>query len=151
MTGPPPGTVGLPPLPDGSRNMNPEGIGFWALLCEDFRTNDASFGHQGFWMLAIHRFGNWRMDVRPRVLRAPLSLLYKVLNKFAQIAFGMKLDYTVKVGRRVKLAGGAIVTWGNCLRRNGLHWPGLLVHYGYYGPWWATSEVCVRRGGADGA
>ncbi|WP_372922191.1 AMP-binding protein [Roseovarius sp.] len=101
----------LPSLPDGSCNMNPEGINFWALVHEDFRTNDASLGHQGFWMLFIHRFGNWRMDVRPKLLRAPLSIIYKVLNKLAQILFGMKLDYTVKVGRRVKLEhfGGMIL------------------------------------------
>jgi acyl-CoA synthetase (AMP-forming)/AMP-acid ligase II/serine acetyltransferase len=94
---------GAPPLPDGSRNMNPSDISFWALVAEDFRTNDASVTHQGFLMLLVHRFGNLRMDVRPKLLRAPLSLLYRVLNKLTQILFGMKLDYTVKVGRRVKL------------------------------------------------
>jgi hypothetical protein len=102
---------GAPPLPDGSRNMNPEGIGFWALVAEDFRTNDRSLTHQGFLMLLVHRFGNWRMSVRPKILRMPLSLLYKILNKLTQILFGMKLDYTVKVGRRVKLEhfGGMIL------------------------------------------
>lgn len=100
-----------PPLPDGSRNENPSDLSFWRLVAEDFRTNDASLAHQGFWMLFIHRFGNWRMDVRPRLLRLPLTILYRVLNKLTQILFGMKLDYTVKVGRRVKLEhfGGMIL------------------------------------------
>ena len=102
---------GAPPLPDGSRNMNPPGLGFWALVREDFRTNDASLTHQGFLMLFVHRFGNWRMDVRPRLLRLPLTLSYRFLNKLTELLFGMKLGYTVKVGRRVKLEhfGGMIL------------------------------------------
>ena len=100
-----------PALPRGDRNENPGGIGFWALVREDYRTNDAKALGQGFLMLLIHRFGNWRMGVRTKVLRAPLTLLYRFLNKMAQIVCGMKLDYTVKVGRRVKLEhfGGMIL------------------------------------------
>jgi len=102
---------GAPPLPRGTRNMNPPGLSFRALVREDYRTNDSDIFHQGFLMLLIHRFGNWRMDVRPKLLRAPLSLIYRILNKLTQILFGMKLDYTVKVGRRVKLEhfGGMIM------------------------------------------
>lgn len=108
---PPVEITGAPPLPTGARNMNPPTLSFWQLVREDFRTNDASLGHQGFLMLLVHRFGNWRMDVRPKVLRAPLTLLYIILNKLTQLLFGMKLDYTVKVGRRVKLEhfGGMIL------------------------------------------
>lgn len=102
---------GAPALPKGDRNLNPEGMPFWSLIAEDFRTNDASIFHQGFLMLFVHRFGNWRMSVRPKILRAPLTIIYRVLNKSTQILFGMKLDYTVKVGRRVKLEhfGGMIL------------------------------------------
>ena len=101
---------GAPPLPDGSRNMNPD-MAFWSLVAEDYRTNDASVFHQGFLMLFVHRFGNVRMAVRPKLLRAPLTVLYRFLNKLTQLFFGMKLDYTVKVGRRVKLEhfGGMIL------------------------------------------
>jgi hypothetical protein len=42
----------------GPDNMNPAGVGFWALFS--------------------HRFGNWRMSVRPKLLRAPLTALYRV-------------------------------------------------------------------------
>lgn len=103
--------TGAPPLPTGERNMNPPGLSFWQLVREDFRTNDASFAHQGFWMLFVHRFGNWRMDVRPRLLRLPFTLIYRFLNKLTELLFGMKLGYTVKVGRRVKLEhfGGMIL------------------------------------------
>lgn len=102
---------GAPPLPDGSRNMNPDDISFFALLAEDFRTNDSSIFHQGFLMLLIHRFGNLRMDIRWKLLRIVPTLIYRFFNKLAQIFLGMKLDYTVKVGRRVKLEhfGGMIL------------------------------------------
>ncbi|MGY6634646.1 MAG: AMP-binding protein [Alkalilacustris sp.] len=102
---------GARPLPRGDRNMNPPELSFWALVREDFCTNDSSLVHQGFLMLLVHRFGNWRMGVRSRILRAPLTVLYRVLNKMTQILFGMKLDYTVQVGRRVKLEhfGGMIL------------------------------------------
>lgn len=99
------------PLPDGSRNLNPKDITFFSLIKEDFLTNDSSVFHQGFLMLLIHRFGNARMDIRWRPLRLLPSLIYKICNKLAQFLFGMKLDYTVKVGRRVKLEhfGGMIL------------------------------------------
>lgn len=102
---------GAPPLPSGTRNMNPPDLSFWQLVREDFRTNDASIFHQGFLMLFVHRFGNWRMGVRPRLLRPPLTLIYRFLNKLTELLFGMKLCYTVKVGRRVKLEhfGGMIL------------------------------------------
>ena len=101
---------GAPPLPDGSRNENPSDIGFWSLVREDYHSNGSSVFHQGFLMLFVHRFGNWRMSVRPKLIRAPLTLVYRFLNKLTQLFFGMKLDYTVKVGRRVRLEhfGGMI-------------------------------------------
>jgi len=100
-----------PPINDGSTNMNPAGICFWDLVREDFRTHDSDFFSQGFWMLFIHRFGNWRMSVRTKLLRAPLTLIYRFFNKMTQFWFGMKLDYVVIVGRRVKLEhfGGMIL------------------------------------------
>lgn len=104
-------TSGAPPLPDGSRNMNPTDISLWSLIAEDYRTNGGSVFHQGFLMLLVHRFGNARMSVQWKLLRAPLTILYRILNKFTQLFFGMKLDYTVKVGRRVRLEhfGGMIL------------------------------------------
>jgi serine O-acetyltransferase len=96
---------------DGTRNMNPVGIGFWALVAEDFKTHDRDWGSQGFWALFWHRFGNWRMSLRPRILRMPLSLFYRLMFKCTQWFGGILLPYTVIVGRRVKLEhfGGMIL------------------------------------------
>lgn len=95
----------------GKKNMNPEDIGFWKLVAEDFRTHDRDFVSQGFWTLFWHRFGNWRMSVRPRLLRAPLTLIYRTMAKLGQWLAGIDLPYTVVVGRRVKLEhfGGMIL------------------------------------------
>lgn len=95
----------------GTRNRNPAGIRFWALVGEDFATHERDFFAQGFWTLFWHRFGNCRMSVRPRVLRIPLSALYRMGAKGAQWFCGMDLPYTVVVGRRVKLEhfGGMIL------------------------------------------
>ena len=99
-----------PPF-DGSVNANPSGIGFWSLVHEDLRTNDGDLLSQGFWALFWHRFGNWRMGVRPKALRAPLSLIYKIMFRLCQWWAGIMLPYTVRVGRRVRLDhfGGMIL------------------------------------------
>lgn len=99
-----------PPLPRGTQNGNPAGIGFWALVAEDFRTHGRDWGSQGFWTLFWHRFGNWRMGL-PRVVRPPVSLLYRVMFKLCEILCGIKLSYNVPVGRRVRLEhfGGMIL------------------------------------------
>ncbi len=95
----------------GTKNWNPTGIRFWTLVREDFVTHDRKFFAQGFWALFWHRFGNWRMDVKPLALRAPLTLIYRVMHKMVQWLCGIDLPYTVVVGRRVKLEhfGGMIL------------------------------------------
>jgi len=90
-------------LPVGNVNANPQGINFWALIREDLRTHDENILAQGFWTLFWHRFGNWRMSVRPRLLRAPLSFIYRLMFKLCEWLCGMKLSYNVPVGRRVRL------------------------------------------------
>ena len=99
----PPVGAAKPAFMHGDVNQNPTGIGFWALLREDRRTHDGKWLEQGFWAVAVHRFGNWRMGVRPRALRLPLSILYKFLNKWVEWTCGITLPYTVKLGRRVRI------------------------------------------------
>lgn len=94
----------------GTDNRNPEGLTFWALVAEDFRTNDSDLLSQGFWTMFWHRFGNWRMG-QPKLLRMPLTLLYRLMFKVCEWVCGMMLPYTVEVGRRVRLDhfGGMIL------------------------------------------
>ncbi len=95
-------TAGENPTP-GDRNQNPPGISFWHLIAEDFRTYDRKLFEPGFWAVAIHRFGNLRMDIRPRLLRLPFSLLYRLLHACMSGFVGINLEYSVKLGRRVRL------------------------------------------------
>ena len=78
------------PMLPGDANRNPSGIGFFELIAEDFRTHDRDLLEGGFWAVAVHRFGNWRMGIRSKMLRAPLSLVYKLLNRFVEFCFGGK-------------------------------------------------------------
>jgi serine O-acetyltransferase len=94
----------------GARNMNPAGVGLFALVREDLRTHGGSLFEQGFWAVAVHRFGNWRMG-RNKLLRAPLTLLYRFLVKWVEWTCGITLPYTVRLGRRVRIwhHGGMIL------------------------------------------
>lgn len=90
------------PLPKGDKNCNPVGIGFLRLLAEDLRTHDGDVWDQGFWAIAVHRFGNWRMGL-PRLVRPPFTLLYRLLFKWVEVTCGITLPCTTQVGRRLRI------------------------------------------------
>jgi serine O-acetyltransferase len=74
------------------------------LCCgEDSRTHDNDLLEQGFWAVAVHRFGNWRMGIRWKIVRAPFTLLYRFLFKAVEWTCGITLPYTTKLGRRVRI------------------------------------------------
>jgi len=97
-----PGFPSAAPKGHGAANQNPPEIGFFGLLREDLETHDDNLFEQGFWAVAVHRFGNWRMGL-PRPLRMPCTLLYRFLFKWVEWTCGITLPYTVKLGRRVRL------------------------------------------------
>jgi serine O-acetyltransferase len=92
-----------PPPAMGDCNENPPGIGFWALIAEDWRTHERSLLQPGFWAVAVHRYGNLRMSIKPKLLRAPFTLFYRVLFYWVTWLWGIDLLYTVKLGRRVRI------------------------------------------------
>lgn len=104
-------TQKAPPIWDGSSNQNPSDISFRALIKEDFITHERDLFSQGLFALFVQRFGNWRMGISSKYLRFPMTFVYRVLIKMAQVFCGIKLDYTVHVGRRVKLEhfGGMVL------------------------------------------
>jgi serine O-acetyltransferase len=91
------------PLPLGDRNENPPGIGLLALLAEDYRTHDRQLLEPGFVAIAVHRLGNARMGVRWRLLRAPLTIGYRLCFTLVNWLWGIDLPYTLRLGRRVRL------------------------------------------------
>jgi serine O-acetyltransferase len=94
-----------PPRPEhrGDRNENPKGISFVDLVAEDFRTHGRDLLSPGFWAVAVHRFGNLRMAIRPAPLRAPLTVLYRVAFRSVVWFWGIDVPYNAKMGRRVRL------------------------------------------------
>lgn len=93
----------LDPPPKGDHNENPGDIGFFALLKEDYVTHDRDLLEPGFWAVAIHRFGNARMGIRFKLLRAPLTIVYRVLYKAMIWLWGIDLPYNTRLGRRVRI------------------------------------------------
>ena len=100
-------------LPAGDHNANPAGVGIGDLLAEDYRTHGSDPLSPGFWALAVHRFGNWRMDVKHRLLRAPLSLLYQGAHQGVITLWGIDLPYNAKIGRRFRIAHHGAVFIGS--------------------------------------
>jgi len=91
------------PLAIGNTNENPPGIGFLQLLREDFQTHGRSLRAGGFWALVVHRFGNVRMDIQSKPLRAPFSALYRTAHWAVIALWGIDMPYNAKVGRRLRI------------------------------------------------
>lgn len=85
-----------------------------AQIREDWRANGSDSTRAGFRTLAVYRFGVWRMSVRSKLLRWPLSVLYRRGFVHCRNVYGIELPYTTSVGRRVVIEHqGGIVIHGN--------------------------------------
>jgi serine O-acetyltransferase len=93
----------------------------------DFRAHDCNWGAQGFWVMIVYRFGQWRYGVRSAFFRKLCSAVYKILFKFVQIITVIELPCEAIVGRNFVIDhfGGIIVSGyarfgDNCRIRNGV-------------------------------
>ncbi len=93
----------------------------------DLHAHGGQWGAQGFWAMAVYRFGRWRYGVRPVLLRKVFSLLYRVLYKLVQILTGIELPCEARVGRNFVIDhfGGIVVSGfaqfgDDCRIRNGV-------------------------------
>jgi serine O-acetyltransferase len=100
--------------------------GLFAQISSDWRANGRDWTRPGFRTLAVHRFGVWRMGVRPKLLRAPLSLIYRMLFRHCRNVYGIELPYSVQVGQHVVIEHqggivihGASVIGDGCVIRQG--------------------------------
>ena len=92
-----------------------EELGLWEQIKEDWIAHGKDWTKPGFRAVAIHRFGVWRMKVEPKLLRAPLSMLYRALYRKVRNTYGIDLPYTTDLGRRVVIEHqGAIIIHGYC-------------------------------------
>ena len=93
----------------------------------DLKAHGGNWAAQGFWALAVYRFGRWRYQVRPAVLRKFFSFLYRIAFKFVQIVTGIELPCEVEIGRNFVIDhfGGIVISGyakfgDNCRIRNGV-------------------------------
>lgn len=76
-------------------------LGLWQQIKEDWIAHGQDWTKPGFRAVAVQRFGVWRMKIKPKLLRAPFSILYRALYRKIRNTYGIDLPYTVKLGRRV--------------------------------------------------
>jgi serine O-acetyltransferase len=79
---------------------------------EDWRTHNCQLSRHGFWVMLVYRFGRWRYTVRWRLVRMPLSMLYKFMKFFSVTLLGVELPCETVVGRRfvIEHVGGIVVS-----------------------------------------
>ena len=104
----------------------PRMTGMFQQISDDWRSNGRDWTKPGFRALATHRFGVWRMSVKPKLLRAPLSIVYRILFHHCRNVYGIELPYTVNLGRGVVIEHqggivihGASVIGDRCVIRQG--------------------------------
>jgi serine O-acetyltransferase len=115
-----------PPLAEEAQLTQPP-MGLWQEIREDWLAHGSDWTRPGFRAVAIHRFGNYRMRIKSKIVRAPLSLLYRALYRRARNVWGIELPYEAKIGRRVVFEHQhGIVVHGNveigddCIIRQGV-------------------------------
>lgn len=94
---------------------------------QDWKANSKSINQAGFRTLIVYRFGQWRMTIKNKFLRAPLSFIYWQMEKHVRFKYGIELPYTVGLGDKVTFEHQhGIVIHGNskigdgCIIRQGV-------------------------------
>ncbi|WP_449419285.1 serine O-acetyltransferase [Phormidium nigroviride] len=104
-----------PELSSNVNELESPSLGLWEQIKEDWIAHGCDWTKPGFRAVAVQRFGVWRMSIEPKLLRAPLSILYRAMYRKIRNTYGIDLPYTVKLGRRVVVEHqGAIVIHGYC-------------------------------------
>ncbi|PHS26819.1 MAG: serine acetyltransferase [Methylophaga sp.] len=94
-------------------------INFFKNIKSDWVAHGRSSYRAGFRVLVVYRFGNWRMTIKPKLLRVPFSTIYRFLERRVRFKYGIELPYTVILGERVIFEHQhGIVIHGNCIIGN---------------------------------
>ncbi|MBB6430446.1 serine O-acetyltransferase [Algisphaera agarilytica] len=97
-------------------NDQDHNLGLWAQIREDHTAHRRDWTRPGFRAVAVHRFGVWRMGIKSKLLRAPFSVLYRMLHRRVRNVYGIELPYSAKLGRRVVVEHqSGIVIHGNAV------------------------------------
>ena len=101
--------------------------GLCAQIREDWIAHGRDWTLPGFRAVAVARFGAWRMNIKHKLLRAPVSILYRIMYRRVRNVYGIELPYNVQLGRNVVFEHqGAVVIHGcakigdGCIIRQGV-------------------------------
>lgn len=98
------------------REEEREKLGLFSLIKEDWIAHGKDWTLPGFRAVAVQRFGVWRMTLKPLFIRAPFSVLYRMMYRKVRNQYGIELPYTVQLGRRVIIEHqSGIVIHGYCV------------------------------------
>jgi serine O-acetyltransferase len=112
--GNPPRVASVEPLSPGE--LAEPSLSLAQQIHEDWVAHGKDWTKPGFRAVAIHRFGVWRMGIRSAPLRAPCSILYRMLFRRVRNHYGIELPYSAKLGRRVIVEHQSdIVVHGDCV------------------------------------
>jgi serine acetyltransferase len=90
-------------------------MSLWQQVKSDWKAHGRCHYRPGFRVLLVYRFGNWRMRIRSKLLRAPLSIIYRFCERHVRFKYGIELPYSVKLGDRVVFEHQhGIIIHGNC-------------------------------------
>lgn len=78
---------------------------------EDHIANRTDWSKPGVRALAVHRFGNWRMQIGNRILRMPFTLVHRSAFQRCRNVYGVELPWSAHIGRNVVMEhqGGIVV------------------------------------------
>ena len=79
----------------------PSNLPLFHLVKEDWIAHGRDWTKPGFRAIAVYRFGVWRMQIRPFVIRALFSVVYRALFRFVRNVYGIELPYSAQLGRRI--------------------------------------------------
>jgi serine acetyltransferase len=92
----------------------------WQWWSEDYRAHERDWTRPGFRAVAIHRFGNFRMQLGSKLGRRALAPVYWYCYRYVRNHYGIELPYSVRLGRSVVIEHqGAIVIHGNSILGDG--------------------------------
>lgn len=81
-----------------------------AVVREDYATYDRDATRPGFKALLVYRIGAWRLTIRQRFLRVPLTVISNLAYRWIRNHYGIELPATATIGRRFRIVHqGSIV------------------------------------------
>ncbi|MCC5867519.1 MAG: serine acetyltransferase [Gammaproteobacteria bacterium] len=106
-------------MSDVGESRHTRDLDLFTLIREDYERHGRDWTRPGFRAMVVYRFGVCRMRIRTRLLRAPLSFLYRRLFIRVRNRYGIEIPFTAQLGRRVTLEHShAIVIHGNSVIGN---------------------------------